>query len=344
MRIAAASHRVPETRYSNQDVIDIIVERSRHDCTDDELKAIQRWIGKSFQWTGSQHRHLAMNGEGMLDITKLAVSEALDKAELKPEEIDLVIYTGVARGWLEPATAAFIQNQAGAHNATCFDVLDACAGWLRGLQIADSLIATGACRNALIVAAEGGMLNFAELNLSSQERLRQHFATLTIGEAATATVIEAGTGPKPYFSFKSFAQDWDLAVLPLANHRDFAPGLFNGAKNAPKFFAESNRLIELAVDRIVDTYEGDRRLSDQGYDIIFSHAASMKANGLVADRLGLEIDKLVQTHALFGNTVSASVPLGISLAVDDGRLKRGDRALVVVGSAGITVGFARFVF
>ena len=129
MRIAAASHRVPETRYSNQDVIDIIVERSRHDCTDDELKAIQRWIGKSFQWTGSQHRHLAMNGEGMLDITKLAVSEALDKAELKPEEIDLVIYTGVARGWLEPATAAFVQNQAGAHNATCFDVLDACAGW-----------------------------------------------------------------------------------------------------------------------------------------------------------------------------------------------------------------------
>ena len=94
----------------------------------------------------------------------------------------------------------------------------------------------------------------------------------------------------------------------------------------------------------VETFSAAPDFSAATYDIAFSHAASMKAVEVLARRLGIPFDIYVPTHSRFGNTSAASVPLAMSLALQEGRLARGKRVLIGVGSAGITIGLARFTF
>ena len=88
----------------------------------------------------------------------------------------------------------------------------------------------------------------------------------------------------------------------------------------------------------------DEHASGFDYDIIFGHAASVPASRAVADRLGLDIGRHYEIFPDYGNTVSASLPLAMSLALDEGRLKRGHRVLLLVASAGITTGYATLTF
>lgn len=341
MYIASLAHELPKTRLSNDDVIAILKRKSR---ANGDFRPIERWLRKSFAFTGTEQRHIALEGESLLDMAAGASRQAIARAGFGADDIDLVIFTSVSRGWLEPATAVFLQRALCATNATSFDVLDACAGWLRGLEIADGYLRSGRYRTALIVAAEGGMQSFAELDLNDLETARRHFATFTIGEGAAACVVTAERPDNFAFTFKTFPEGCDLAMLPLGSLEGFAPGVLNGAGSGGKFYADSNALIAQAVDHMVETFKADPALSQADFDICFNHAASMKANEMVAEKLGLTTERLYATHARFGNSVAASVPLAMSAALDEGRLERGQKIMVMIGSAGITVGFAKFVF
>ena len=168
---------------------------------------------------------------------------------------------------------------------------------------------------------------------------------MTIGEAATATIV---TDERPdddfYFTFKNFGEHFDLCMIPLNNVADFLP--FPSERNLVpmKFFALSGKLIAITVDKIVQIFEADPKLRNERHVICFGHAASERAIKMIGERLGLPLDMYVQTHSRFGNTVSASVPLGISVALSGGRLRRGDKTLIIVGSAGIAVGIASFTY
>ena len=105
--------------------------------------------------------------------------------------MDLLIYTGVARGWLEPATANLFQAELGLTNATCFDILDACASWIRSMAVADSFLQQGTYKTVMILTCELSANEYAEHELKSVEELESFFSGYTIGEAATATILTA---------------------------------------------------------------------------------------------------------------------------------------------------------
>src|SRR5262249_55525849 len=106
----------------------------------------------------------------------------------------------------------------------------------------------------------------------------------------------------------------------------------------------SRRLLTIAADKIVDMFQSDPMLQGRTYDICFGHAASKRAEEGVLRRIGFPVEDYFGTHAIFGNTVSASVPLGMSVALETGRLRRGQRVLVIVAAGGIVVGLGRFTF
>jgi 3-oxoacyl-[acyl-carrier-protein] synthase-3 len=93
----------------------------------------------------------------------------------------------------------------------------------------------------------------------------------------------------------------------------------------------------------VETFASDPELRRRAYDVCFGHEASARVTDAVTRRLGVHEAAFV-SHRRFGNTVSASVPLGMSVAVQEGRLRRGDRVLVIMGSAGMSIGFCAFTF
>lgn len=344
MKILSVAHCVPETVVDNQTYLDIVGEGNRARFSDRELETFLTLIARGFEITGNDRRHIAVNGESALDFGREAARTAIARAGIEPAEIDVVIYAGVARGWIEPATADIFQNAVGAVNATSFDVLDACAGWLRGMHVAHSLLGAGAYETALIIACEFGWDDFIQREFDSIADLDQYFAGFTLGEAATATVLQATTEDDFQFHFRTFPEFHRLCVIPLNTAGRLDPEMMNGGLKPGLFAAHSTALTAATMKCAIQTFEEEPSFLARDYDIFFAHIASKKGGDIVAKRLGLPLSIHYPTHEEYGNTASAAIPLAMSLALEEGKLERGHRVLVGVTSAGITIGMSSFTF
>src|SRR5262249_29022802 len=125
--------------------------------SEEQVRAAEKRLAQFLEMCGSQMRYGVHEGEKPLDFVLQASREALAAAEVRAEDVDFVIYAGVNRGWIEPAMATVIQSEMGLVNATNFDIVEACARWLRAVQIGHSLIRGGTYRCGLIVNCECGL-------------------------------------------------------------------------------------------------------------------------------------------------------------------------------------------
>lgn len=344
MKISALQHAVPSQRITNDWIVERIREQSAGSLQPGELDRLESRLRAAFATAGTRVRYALAEGERAVDIVLRAGIQALERAGLEASDIDFLIYTGVGRGWLEPAAATVVQHELGLLRATSFDVMDACASWLRALHVAHSFIRTGTYRRGMIVNCECGLLRFADFAFRDLETLDHEIAGYTIGEAATATIVTDGRGDDDfYFTFRTFARHFELCMIPLPTVESFRRGPPDPRLVPWRFFTLSGELFSRATTALIETFESDERLRSRRYDISFGHEASAKVSEIVTTRLGVD-HIYFPTHGAYGNTVSASVPLGMSLALEQGRLKRGDQVLIIVGSAGMTVGFAAFTF
>ena len=344
MEIAAIAHAVPDLVLTNDDAISMFRERNCRRFSADQLDRLEHAIRKGLSVAGTDKRRVTPPGQPVRDLVVKAAEHAMAEAQRGPADIDLILYVGIGRGWLEPAMASWVQRELGIKSATGFDVLDACASWLRGLEVAQAMLRTGRYSAALLVNSEAGMSEFANLELPRAEALGEYFATFTLGEAATATVLLPSEDRDFYFRFATYPDGFDLCLFPFRNVLSYAPEIGARGLEPNQFYAQSDRLVAKTTRRIVETYRADANINHGDYDVIFSHSASARAIEVIGVQLGLPMDKYVATHAEYGNTSSASIPLGMSLASKDGRLKRGDKVLAIAGSAGITAGFASFTY
>ena len=343
MRIASIKHAVPSRRITNESIIRMVRDHNRARLSGDQLNRLEKDLEAGLVSAGTETRHQLDHGEKAIDFAVRTAQSALEEAAIAPSEVEFLIYAGVGRGWVEPATGAAVQAALGLTNATAFDIMDGCASWLRALHVAATYIRAGAYRRGLIVNCECGLEGYAALDFDAVEQLNHRFAMFTIGEAATATVVTDKPGGNPYFAFHTFGEHLELCTIPLPTAPLFSLGAGDPRCAPGKFFARSRELFTTTIRKIVETFESDPRLRQGRYDICFGHNASEKACDVVARKLGLT-HIFFSTHRGYGNTVAAAVPLGMSLALDEGKLRRGDKVLIIVGSAGITVGFATFTF
>jgi 3-oxoacyl-[acyl-carrier-protein] synthase III len=345
VKIAAIAHALPGTRIDLDWILRKLErENSATLCARDRATVLDKTATFLHQ-AGSATRYQLAAGEQPIDLLAQVGRAALTAGEIASDEIDFVIYAGVARGWLEPATAHAVQAAIGARNATCFDVLDGCASWLRALQIARAMLHAGDHRRGLIVNGELGFARYGRWQFSSVEEFDDYVATYTIGEAATATVVTAsGTSDDFYCTFRSIGEAYHLCMIPLANAVDFMPTKPSAVHVREQFFSQSKELMATAIKLIGETFHGDPILSKRTYDITFGHEASEKATAAVTRILRQRPERHFAIHRDYGNAVAASVPLAMSLALERGRLQRGDQVLAVVAASGITIGFAAFTF
>jgi len=274
-----------------------------------------------------------------------AVRQALEEAETSPDSIDLLVYSGVSKGFLEPASA-YLVAQALDLACECFDVGDACMGWLRAMDIANVFLRDGRYRHILIVNAECGYYEHGYpelLCIKSFEQLKYTLPAFGVGEAVTATLVR-GSDALWNIAFSSMPQHVGLCGIPLRGYEEYAgPGEFclNGLE---MLYARGAEMVTLGTHGIVTLVRS--RMEDIGKPRIwFPHVVSVdaaKATGraLSVDEALVYVDSF-RAHA---NVVSASIPLAIKMATDSGALRRGDVAAVCVASAGMACGMAEFVF
>lgn len=343
MKILNISYALPSKKVTNEGLIEEIVQKNRKLLSARDLESLQTKIKKFFKLSGTVIRYHRNKGEKSFDFAVKAGQEALRKAKVNPKDVDLLIYAGVGRGWVEPATANLFQSELGLTSATCFDVLDACASWVRSMAIAKSFLSQKVYKLVMILNCEFNFKEYVHLEMDNKN-LETSFSGLTIGEAATATLLtEDKSKEDSFFSFKTWGDKHDLCKITLPNASDFCPNGGDGLKPM-SFFTLPGELLSFTIKHLVQHFSETPRLVSKVHDLVVGHAVSVATTSKVAKLLKMDPSLFFETHARFGNTVSASLPLALAVAEKEGKLERDMRVLLLMGSAGVSTSVASFTY
>ncbi len=346
MKFSAIEYALPTKAVTNSDVLEKIRAQSAKHLSPQELETLLEMTETCFQSTKTRIRYHRGENEHACLLGVEAGKKALMASGLRPEDIDLLIYVGIGKGMIEPASANIFLDLLGFKNATGFDVLDACASWLRALHLAQLFLSTGTHKRIMILNAECVGRDCHRYELKSLAEFAHWHPSVTIGEAASATILEASESDQMHFDFRTWGDKRDLCFVPLPNFEGYFGKAVDPALDWKplQFFSYGIRLMEFGAEKMIEHYRSKPEFSEYVPDLVFGHAASDGMSEYVVERCGIPKEKFQFTHHLFANTISASVPVAMSAAMKSGKLRDNVKILILFASAGVTTALARFQF
>ncbi|HEY3934756.1 MAG TPA: beta-ketoacyl-ACP synthase III [Gemmatimonadales bacterium] len=297
---------------------------------------LERTLDTSDQWiverTGIRERHIAAPGETLSSYTAAAARSAMEKAGTTAHDLDGIVFATVTPDRRLPSAACDLQAVLGADRAWAFDVVAACPGWLFGLTVADGLIRAGMGETILVLGAE---------KLSSIVDYEDRSTAILFGDAAGAAVVQRSGGDGRGLLSSYLGSDGTLAPLlyiPGGGSADpLNEQVLRDRKHLVKMAGrEVFKAAVLAMSRSVDEAIGRAGLTADAIDLLIPHQANMRIIEATAKHAGISMDKVMVNLDRYGNTSSASIPLALQQAVDEGRLERGMVAMLVSFGAGFT--------
>lgn len=283
--------------------------------------------------TGIRARHFASDNQYPSDLAAQASFSALKDSGVDPKDLDVVIFCGVSRDVEEPATANILREKIGAKNAYVFDVSNACNGFVSAVDILDSFIASGRCQVGLVAAGEV-MSQYINWAPRSRTDMKQSAMGYTFGDGGGAAVLcrtqkgeNRGIQGRWSLSASSY---WNVAVIPLMNE---SKRLFRS--NGAEIERIALNYVPIGVEELMKSLNWS--ISD--IDLIIPHQVSLHIiRNLFYKRLGVPSEKIIWTFPDHGNVGAASMPIAVSIAREEGRLRMGNKVLLVGGSGGFGVG------
>ena len=270
------------------------------------LDTTDEWITSR---TGIKERRV-VDDQSTCDLAFEASRKALEMAEMKASEIDLVILATTTPDKIFPATATMLQDRIGA-SCPAFDIQAVCAGFVFALTTAQQYIENGVAKNILVVGSET-MSKIVDWNDRS--------TAILFGDGAGAVVVskDNNTGIK---HAKLCSDGSYLSSLHVNN---------NGINETGTIEMAGNEVYKIAVNRL--SYLAEESLKDCNMtsdDLawMIPHQANIRIISAVAKRIKLPMNKVILTIEKHGNTSAASIPLALDVAVRDGRVKKGDNLL-----------------
>ena len=300
--------------------------------TNDEMSSM---VDTSDEWirerTGIRQRHIAAEGETTSDLAEAASRRALEHAGMDASEIDLIVMATTTPDFTFPATATILQSRLDIRQGAAFDVQAVCSGFIYALSIADSMIARGQARKALIVGAE---------TMSRIVDWTDRTTCVLFGDGAGAVVLSAEekTGDQDSGVLGSYLRS-DGRFKDLL-HVDGGP---SSTQSVGHLRMVGNQVFRHAVTNIAESMStiADRAgVAIADIDWFVPHQANQRILEGVARKLSIPTEKVISTVADHGNTSAASVPLALDRAIQDGRIKRGDLLLMEALGGGFTWGAA----
>lgn len=285
------------------------------------------WI---IQRTGIRQRHIAGDDETTASLGEEAARNAIASAGLEPDDIDLIVLATSTPDNTFPATAVDIQNRLGIRHGAAFDVQAVCSGFIYALTTADLYIRGGMARRALVIGAE----TFSRL-LDWEDRT----TCVLFGDGAGAVVVEASEGA-------GLTSDTGIIAAKLRSdgcHKSklYVDGGPSTTKTVGHLRMQGREVFRHAVGMITDVIEDSfsvAGITADDIDWFVPHQANRRIIEASAKKLGIADEKVVITVDRHGNTSAASVPLALSVAVADGRIKKGDMVLLEAMGGGFTWG------
>ena len=300
-------------------------------------KELEKTVDTSDEWitsrSGIKERRIADPGYSTSDLAVRASRKALEHAGVKPEELDLIILATCSKDMIIPAGACIVQDQLGAVNAGAFDLEAGCTGFVYSLTIASQFIATGAMKRILVVGSEvlSKLINWEDRN-----------TCVLFGDGAGAVVVGPVAPGEGLLASKLSAEGagWVHLSIPAGGAKmpttpETVEQKLHYVHMAGKdVFRYAVRVMEEEALQIVE--KAGLKLSD--IDLFIPHQANLRIIEHAAKKLKLPMEKVIVNLDRYGNTSTASIPLGLDEAVRSGRVKAGDNIVMVAFGAGLTSG------
>jgi 3-oxoacyl-[acyl-carrier-protein] synthase-3 len=285
--------------------------------------------------TGICERRISDENTATSDIATTAALRALKNANLKPEDIDLIMVATVTPDMAFPSTACLVQKNIGALNAAAFDLEAACSGFLYGLTIADSFIKTGDYKNILVIGAETltKIVDFTDRN-----------TCVIFGDGAGAAVVsdvQEGYGILSTY-IGADGRGGHLLSVPAGGSR--IPTSMESVQNRQHYVKmDGKEVFKFAVKIMGDAAEKALEkcgLDKEDIDYLIPHQANMRIIDASVKRLKISCEKVYINLDKYGNISAASIAIAIDEASRKGLLKDGDIVVLVGFGGGLTWGSA----
>ena len=301
--------------------------------TNTDLEAM---VDTSDEWittrTGIKERHIASAEQAASDLALPAARQALEQAGTAAEDLDLVVVATATPDMIFPATAAILADELGAKRAAAYDLLAGCTGFVYALAQAYGALATGLSQQALVVGTEA---------LSKITNWEDRSTCILFGDGAGAAVV----APVPEGGILGFelgadgSGGPDLCVPAGGSRRPIDPGALEEdaqfiKMNGAEVFRFATRVMVSSAEELLAACGA----GVEDVDLYVPHQANKRIIDHAVKNLGLDPKKVFMNIDRYGNTSSASIPIGLAEAQADGRLKDGTRVLMSAVGAGLTWG------
>ena len=314
LRISQTAHYVPPKVITNDDLAEIMT-------TSDE------WISSR---TGIKERHV-VQGEQTSDLALAVGQQLLQKANLKPEQLDFIIVATMSPDYLTPSTAAIVQGKLQAGHALAFDINAACSGFIYALAIADKLLA-GPYQRGLVIGAEV---------LSKLIDWQERSTAVLFGDGSGGVLVEKNSQAEGIVA-EDLAAFGELGTKLTAGYQPLcSPYSSDKIATHKKYFEMDGRAVyDFATHEVPNSI--NRVLTKANWEKedvqwFLLHQANGRIISAIAKHLNVAEEKFLENIAKYGNTSAASVPILLDKAVNSGIIKRNQKLILSGFGGGLTV-------
>ncbi|WP_454988486.1 3-oxoacyl-ACP synthase III family protein [Capnocytophaga sputigena] len=323
-RIKGLGFYVPENVVTNDDLSKLM-------DTSDE------WIQER---TGIQQRRHALRGSDTTTSMGVKASlKAIEAAKINKEEIDFIVFATLSPDFYFPGCGVLVQKELGLPTVGALDIRNQCSGFIYALSVADQYIKTGMYKNILVIGAE---TQSPALDMSTRGR---NMAVLFGDGAGAAIVSRSDNSERGILSTHLHSQGEHAEQLAM-----IAPGV--GTKWVPQILAENDPddvsyypnmngqfVFKNAVVRFAEVIEEGLKangLSREDINMLIPHQANLRISQFVQHQFKLTDEQVFNNIMKYGNTTAASVPIALTEAVQQGKIKDGDLVVLAAFGSGFT--------
>ena len=302
--------------------------------TNDDLAKI---IDTSDEWirerTGIRERHIAREHDFPSTLAVDASIKAMQVANLKPTDLELIIVSTSSPEYIFPATACLVQDRLGAVKAGAFDLLAACSGFIFATNMATQAIRSGSIKNALVIGTE---------TLTRFVDWKDRGTCILFGDGAGAFVLQASDQPGGVLSAVMHSDGSGADSLSLlgggsrypATEATIREGKHYVHMDGKEVFRFATRVMASATREVLEL----AGLTLDDIKLVIPHQANYRIIEAAARGLKLPMDRFIVNVDRYGNTSTASIPIATVEAIDKGMIKPGDKIVLVGFGAGLTWG------
>ncbi|MFY0542839.1 beta-ketoacyl-ACP synthase III [Brevibacillus sp. H7] len=298
---------------------------------------LEKMVETSDEWivtrTGIRERRICSPEQASSDLAYEAAKKALAKANISAEELDMIIVATVTPDMPFPSTACILQEKLGAKKASALDVSAACTGFLYGIATGSQFVANGMYRYVLVVGVE---------TLSKITNYEDRNTCVLFGDGAGAALL----GPVAEgYGFRAFELGADGSGSSLlcqpgggsripASAESVGQNLHYISMAGKEVFKFAVRVMNSATEAVLEK----SGIHKEEIDLLVPHQANKRIIDAAIQRFGLSEDKVAINLDRYGNMSSASIPVALDEALEEGRLKEGDNVILVGFGGGLTWG------